>query len=129
MLSPSGEHQLKPSEEAQLRELGIAVQLGPFEIEVEQDAIVTRTTTGTYSFDSIYPALGSDIRSELALGVRAIVSQEGCICVDSHQRTNVQGLYAAGDVVIGLDQISHAMGQGGVAATTIRDDLCELSVL
>ena len=34
------------------------------------------------------------------------------------------GLYAAGDVVIGLDQISHAMGQGGVAATTIRNDLC-----
>jgi thioredoxin reductase (NADPH) len=28
-------------------------------------------------------------------------------------------------VVIGLDQISHAMGQGGVAATTIRNDLSE----
>jgi len=35
----------------------------------------------------------------------------------------VPGLYAAGDVVIGLDQISHSMGQGGVAATTIRNDL------
>ena len=40
-----------------------------------------------------------------------------------HMRTSVPGLYAAGDVVIGLDQISHAMGQGGVAATTIRNDL------
>ena len=30
---------------------------------------------------------------------------------------------AAGDVVIGLDQISHAMGEAGVAATTIRNDL------
>ena len=47
-----------------------------------------------------------------------------CIMVDSHQRTSVAGLYAAGDVVIGLDQISHAMGEGGVAATTIRNDLC-----
>jgi thioredoxin reductase (NADPH) len=36
----------------------------------------------------------------------------------------VAGLYAAGDVVHGLDQISHAMGEGGVAATTIRNDLC-----
>ena len=35
------------------------------------------------------------------------------------------GLYAAGDVVIGLDQISHAMGEGGVAATTIRNDLAK----
>jgi thioredoxin reductase (NADPH) len=36
----------------------------------------------------------------------------------------VPSLYAAGDVVHGLDQISHAMGEGGVAATTIRNDLC-----
>lgn len=35
------------------------------------------------------------------------------------QRTRVRGLYAAGDVMIGLDQISHAVGQAGVAATTV----------
>jgi hypothetical protein len=34
-----------------------------------------------------------------------------------HQRTTIAALYAAGDVVIGLDRISHAM-RGG-AATTI----------
>ena len=47
-----------------------------------------------------------------------MLSPEGCITVDSHQRTDIAGLYAAGDVVVGLDQISHAMGQAGVAATT-----------
>jgi hypothetical protein len=31
--------------------------------------------------------------------------------------------------VIGLDQISHAMVQAGVAATTIRNELCELTTL
>jgi thioredoxin reductase (NADPH) len=46
-----------------------------------------------------------------------------------HQRTSVEGLYAAGDVVIGLDQISHAMGEGGVAATTIRNDLAKVTPL
>ncbi|WP_199628655.1 FAD-dependent oxidoreductase [Rhizobium sp. OAE497] len=60
--------------------------------------------------------------------VGAALSKEGCIRVDDHQRTNVPGLYAAGDVV-GLDQISHAMGQAGVAATTIRNDLCKRSPL
>ena len=30
-----------------------------------------------------------------------------------------------GDVVLGLDQISHAMGQAGVAATTIRNHLAD----
>jgi thioredoxin reductase (NADPH) len=53
------------------------------------------------------------------------LSADQCIAVDRHMRTSVPGLYAAGDVVIGLDQISHAMGQGGVAATTIRNDLAQ----
>jgi thioredoxin reductase (NADPH) len=53
----------------------------------------------------------------------AELSGDACILVDRHMRATVPGLYAAGDVVIGLDQISHSMGQGGVAATTIRNDL------
>ncbi|CAH0342969.1 NAD(P)/FAD-dependent oxidoreductase [Rhizobium sp. CECT 9324] len=129
LLSPTGEHRLAPREVARLQQLGIAVQRGPIEINVERDAIVIRAGAGDHHFDCIYPALGSDVRSELALSVGAVATDEGCIRIDSHQRTNVQGLYAAGDVVIGLDQISHAMGQAGVAATTIRNDLSELSVL
>jgi thioredoxin reductase (NADPH) len=54
----------------------------------------------------------------------AKLAADGCFLCDDHQRTSVPGLYAAGDVVHGLDQISHAMGEGGVAATTIRNDLC-----
>ena len=55
--------------------------------------------------------------------VGAALAKDGCFLCDDHMRTSVPGLYAAGDVVIGLDQISHSMGQGGVAATTIRNDL------
>lgn len=49
--------------------------------------------------------------------------------VDAHQRTSVAGLYAAGDVVVGVDQIGHAVGQAIVAVTTLRNDLCEQSAL
>jgi len=56
--------------------------------------------------------------------VGAALTEDGCFRCDDHQRTTVAGLYAAGDVVHGLDQIGHAMGEGGVAATTIRNDLC-----
>ena len=45
--------------------------------------------------------------------------------VDRHQMTSVMGLYAAGDVVKGLDQISNAMGQAGIAATAMRNAICE----
>ena len=92
-------------------------------VAITGDCIVVETAEGPYTFDSIYSALGSDTHTQLAEMVGAELSNDTCIKVDSHQRTSVAGVYAAGDVVIGLDQISHAMGEGGVAATTIRNDL------
>jgi thioredoxin reductase (NADPH) len=94
-------------------------------VAITGDCIVVETAEGTYTFDSVYPALGSDVHCQLAEQVGARLNETGCIGVDTHQRTSVPGLYAAGDVVIGLDQISHAMGEGGVAATTIRNDLAK----
>ena len=78
---------------------------------------------GWLDFSSVYPALGSQIHSTLGIGLEADCTDEGCIRVDGHQRTSTPGLYAVGDVVLGLDQISHAMGEAGVAATAIRNDL------
>ena len=90
------------------------------------NCIVVDTAEGHFTFDSVYPALGSDVHCQLAGQVGARLNDDGCIGVDARQRTSVEGLYAAGDVVIGLDQISHAMGEGGVAATTIRNDLAKV---
>ena len=42
---------------------------------------------------------------------------------DKHQQLGLKGLYAAGDVVAGLDQISVAMGHAAIAATAIHNDL------
>src|SRR3546814_13184103 len=77
--------------------------------------------------DTLFPH--TTLFRSLAEMVGAKLSDSGCILVDAHQRTNVPGLYAAGDVVQGLDQISHAMGHGGVAATTIRNDLTKVKPL
>ena len=74
-------------------------------------------------FTTVCPALGSDVHSDLAAALGAARSGDGCVQVDAHQRTTTPGLYATGDVVLGLDQISHAMGEAGVAATTIRNNL------
>jgi thioredoxin reductase (NADPH) len=94
-------------------------------VAISENCIVVDTADGHFTFDSVYPALGSDTHTQLAEQLGARLSEQGCIGVDARQRTSVPGLYAAGDVVIGLDQISHAMGEGGVAATTIRNDLAK----
>ena len=90
---------------------------------IAKNCITVDTAEGHHTFDTIYPALGSDIHTQLAEMVGATLASDGCILTDDHQRASVPGLFAAGDVVHGLDQISHAMGEGGVAATTIRNDL------
>lgn len=79
----------------------------------------------TVGADTLYPALGSDPNVELIgqLGFR--LESDLCVLTDGHQRLGLQGLYAAGDVVAGLDQISVAMGHAAVAATTIHNDLRE----
>ncbi|HEY0412741.1 MAG TPA: NAD(P)/FAD-dependent oxidoreductase, partial [Allosphingosinicella sp.] len=123
LVAPDSAHALSEDDQARLREFGIEAVDGPCQaVAAHRDCIVVDTAEGHYTFDSVYPALGSDAHTELALQVGAAL-RDGVLVVDSHQRTSVPGLYAAGDVVLGLDQISHAMGEGGVAATTIRNDL------
>ena len=105
---------------------GIARVAGPCgNWQIEGNRLALDTADGRMAFDSVYPALGSRIRSHLAVAAGARANGDGCLEVDDHQRTSVPGLFAAGDVVKGLDQISHAMGEAGVAATTIRNTLAE----
>lgn len=78
---------------------------------------------GVLSFDSLYSALGDQVRSQLAIGIGARSDAKGALIVGSHQETSVEGLYAAGDVVEGLDQIGVAMGHAAVAATDVHNRL------
>jgi len=125
LIAPDKALNLSAEDRQKLKSAGIDCVDGPAQaVAISSKCIVVDTAEGHYTFDSIYPALGSDTHTQLAEMVGAKLSEDQAIVVDSHMRTNVPGLYAAGDVVIGLDQISHAMGQGGVAATAIRNDLC-----
>jgi thioredoxin reductase (NADPH) len=126
LIAPDKALKLAPDDWKRLESAGIAAVDGPAKaVAISKDFIVVETAEGTHAFDSLYPALGSDVHCQLAEMVGAQLNKDGCIAVDDHQYTGVPGVYAAGDVVIGLDQISHAMGQGGVAATTIRNDLAK----
>jgi thioredoxin reductase (NADPH) len=130
LVAPDGAHELSEKELSLAKDAGISLINGPIDhIAIKGGSLVLSTPVGRLGFASVYPALGSIIRSELGRSVGADLSDEGCLLVDAHQRTSCEGLYAAGDVVIGLDQISHAMGEGGVAATTIRNDLANIRPL
>ena len=76
-----------------------------------------------HELDVLYPALGCTVRSELALALGAACDDVGCVKVDHHQQTSVDGLYGAGDVVTDLHQLSVATGHAAIAATHIHNRL------
>ena len=63
---------------------------------------------------------------EVATQLGARTNDEGNVIVDAHQETSVPGLYAAGDAVAALHQISVATGQAAIAATSMHNALRSL---
>jgi thioredoxin reductase (NADPH) len=124
LVCADGPHDLDWEMKEKLTGKGIVILDGPAShFVLQRDSIAFRADGSWLQADTVYPALGSHICSELGAAVGAEQTREGCIKVDAHQRTNVPGLYAAGDVVPGLDQISVAIGQAALAATAVRNDL------
>ncbi|HEU4497810.1 MAG TPA: NAD(P)/FAD-dependent oxidoreductase [Sphingomicrobium sp.] len=130
LIAPDKAMKVSAVDRLALEGAGIQTVDGPAEaVAIAHDSITVDTAEGHFTFDSVYPALGSDVHCQLADMVGAQLNDDGCVRVDAHMRTSVEGVYAAGDLVIGLDQISNAMGQGGIAATTIRNDLAKAGPL
>ena len=118
--------ELKDADFVKLRRAKIALVLDAVaEVFIESERLCgLRLDTGKeLAFDSIYSALGAVNRSELAVMLGARVGKDKEIVVDSHQRTSVPGLYAAGDVVQTLNQIAVAFAQAAIASTTIHNSL------
>jgi thioredoxin reductase (NADPH) len=124
-LLPQRVADLGPDDHARLAAAGIAVEeTAVTGWALGEAGIAAHLEDGrTLAFDCLYPALGSDHRAELAAMLGAELAGAGCIPTDAHQRTGVPGLYAAGDIVEALDQISVAMGHAAIAATAIHNAL------
>ena len=113
------------SEETQsLQNAGIVVEQRVVDVDRTGDKIVAVFEGGRrLPVDVLYPALGCEVRSQLATALGARCNDIGNLHVDDKQRTSVEGLYAAGDVVTDLHQISVATGHAAVAATAIHSSL------
>lgn len=68
--------------------------------------------------DGVFIQVGEVPNSQIAREAGVEVDKDGYIIVDSRQRTNIHGVYAAGDVTTSpVKQIGTAVGQAIVAAT------------
>jgi thioredoxin reductase (NADPH) len=76
-----------------------------------------------HEFDVLYCALGCNVRSALATGLGALHDDANALIVDQHLETNIDGFFAAGDVVSSLHQLAVSTGQAAIAATAIHNRL------
>jgi thioredoxin reductase (NADPH) len=108
-----------------LAALGIAVAASPPARMWQTDSeIGVELQSGEkLAFDALYPALGCDVHSALARKLGARCTDIGCVKVDDRQQSSVEGVYAAGDVVSDLHQLSVAEGHAAIAATAIHNSL------
>jgi thioredoxin reductase (NADPH) len=68
--------------------------------------------------DGVFVQIGEVPNSELAVKAGVKVDEGGYIIVDKRQRTNIPGVFAAGDVTNGpVKQVGTAVGQAIIAAT------------
>jgi thioredoxin reductase (NADPH) len=93
------------------------------QVRILEDRIVLATPVGKREFDLAYIALGCSAHNEMALELHAQCDEHGALRVNAHQETTVPGLYAAGDVVRGLNQVVVAAAEAAIAATDIHNKL------
>lgn len=92
---------------------------------VEEILIVNSQTneTSTLKVDGVFMAIGYRPAVDLATKIGIELTPDGYIKQDSQHRTNIPGIYSAGDVEGGYKQIVTASGQGAGAAMTIFEDI------
>ncbi|UCH24052.1 MAG: thioredoxin-disulfide reductase [Deltaproteobacteria bacterium] len=92
---------------------------------VEEILIVNNQTneTSTLKVVGVFVAIGYEPAVELATKLGVELTADGYIKRDAKHRTNIPGVYSAGDVEGGYKQIVTASGQGAEAAMTIFEDL------
>lgn len=112
---------------ADLKRLNIDLIEAPIEdVTLEGDRVTAIGWRGEKrAFDLVYSALGTSPNADLAEALNAQVGEDGRLVVGLRQTTSVPGLYAAGDVVRGLNQIAVATAEAAVAATAIHNRLRE----
>ena len=99
--------------------LGVASQ-----IALKNNGVAITLVDGrSECFDTMYSCLGVRPQTALAEQLGVKLAQEHTIETDKHQRTSVDAVFAAGDVVHALDQIAVAFGHAAIAATAMHNFL------
>lgn len=117
--------QLSPDDRTTLRNAGVVIDQSP---DVTWDlsgegVTLDRPGASPLRLNAVWSGLGAVAQADLATGLGVVPAPDGRIVTDDYQETSVAGLFAAGDVTTGLNQIGTAIGQAQIAASRIHSIL------
>lgn len=122
VLTPEGA--LSEESARALAEAGVRIsRADPRAIAATAEGVEIGAEDGARRFDLLYVAFGVTPQVKLARSLGVALDEDGRVKVSDTQETSVPGLYAAGDVVRGLNQISVAVGEAAIAATAVHNRL------
>ncbi|MDD5499542.1 MAG: FAD-dependent oxidoreductase [Candidatus Nanoarchaeia archaeon] len=90
----------------------------------EKKVEALKTNKGIIAVDGVFIASGAADSNDFAKMIGVVV-ENNKVVVDSNMKTNLPGIFAAGDCVKGIAQISKAVYEGFVAAISIIGELKE----
>lgn len=93
-----------------------------------ESVILKNTETQELSelpINGVFISIGYVPHTELAQQLGVDLDKSGHIIIDKEQKTNIEYVYAIGDVCVGLKQWIVACGEGAVAATSAYQDIKE----
>lgn len=93
---------------------------------VVQSVLLNDTSTGEQKelpINGVFIAVGEIPANELALDLGVDLDKKGYIITDKSQKTNVPGVYAAGDITDNVNQWVVACGEGAVAALSAYEHI------
>jgi len=124
VIDPKGE--MKPKRRSELLSQGKVALLDKKPTGIEGGSLVERIRFGdgeALEIEGVFIEQGSRGLLELAMPLGIMPNEKGFIAVDREQRTEVEGVYACGDVTGPPFQVCKAIGEGCVAALSAVDDL------
>ena len=115
----------------QIKEAGINTIMNATVEEIKGEMLVESVTlkdtkTGKLSelpINGVFISVGYVPHTELAKQLNVNLDESGHIIIDNDQKTNIDYVYAIGDVCVGLKQWIVACGEGAVAATSAFHDI------
>jgi thioredoxin reductase (NADPH) len=116
-----------------LEKAGVRVLWNSVVREIKGDRVVRsvvrydkeRDIEDELAVDGVFVYIGEEPANALAMQLGVKLDNEGYIITDKSQRTNIERVYAAGDITGGVKQIVVACAEGAIAATSAYEDVAE----